>query len=555
MKKIDVRYRRGLKKRDSFVSLKEFIDGDICLDGRIAILYGLRRTGKTTLMEQAFNRDDSAFYLAEKGDTMKDVEDRIIDEMEKGNRVIFFDEITRISDIENCSGLPDIYAKYGMRIILTGTDSLVFNEVEDRLFDRAVRIQTTYIPFTEHCRVLGTRDIDDYISFGGLMRPGERIDRVVYDYESRMKYLDEAVSENIANSLKKDRSSNPLKKLSRNELTVIINKIVELHCGYISIETIRDRIYGTKMNHLIRDRLKDVEEMDVIRRYMPKRDRISSDFLKQINAGGEITSKIDDAMVRNLERMLYEMNLLSVIPEKLFYKVDEAWLSSPEGYASYIIQPAIRYYQLTKALEFIDTHPDMVQLSENTRDYLKRKLDEEIRGEMTEDIILYDTKKMLPSDRYLVLKPTFRIDGISAGEYDMLIYEKEMNRYWAFEIKHTSHPFIGCRDNVYIGQDKHLLNEDFRSVIQNMYGTRMEDCVLYNGSSFESPLGTLYLNISDFMIMLENSPSVEIAFKYLKKGLQKESFDMMHFEGDCEEIKASYEMNDAEAMAEEEFTN
>ncbi|MGN1104869.1 MAG: hypothetical protein ACI4QI_08380, partial [Candidatus Coproplasma sp.] len=40
----------GFEKRECFRQLKKFIDGDY--DGKICILYGLRRTGKTTVLYQ-----------------------------------------------------------------------------------------------------------------------------------------------------------------------------------------------------------------------------------------------------------------------------------------------------------------------------------------------------------------------------------------------------------------------------------------------------------------------------------------------------------------------
>ena len=44
---------KNYKKRDCYTSLKRFIDGDY--DGKICILYGLRRTGKTTLLFQSIS--------------------------------------------------------------------------------------------------------------------------------------------------------------------------------------------------------------------------------------------------------------------------------------------------------------------------------------------------------------------------------------------------------------------------------------------------------------------------------------------------------------------
>lgn len=54
--------------------------------------------------------------------------------------------------------------------ILSGTDYLGFLFTEDqRLYDRCILLHTTLIPYREFDRVLGIRDIDEYIRYGGTM--------------------------------------------------------------------------------------------------------------------------------------------------------------------------------------------------------------------------------------------------------------------------------------------------------------------------------------------------------------------------------------------------
>ena len=52
-----------------------------------------------------------------------------------------------------------------MKIVLSGTDSLGFwFALHQELYDRAVTIHTTFIPFREHSRLLGIDSIDEYIA-------------------------------------------------------------------------------------------------------------------------------------------------------------------------------------------------------------------------------------------------------------------------------------------------------------------------------------------------------------------------------------------------------
>lgn len=182
------------EKRDAYDSVMKFVESDLCREGNVAVIYGLRRTGKTTIMEQVMteNADKLTFRFleAEKDDTMDVLYSYLDDAVKECVDCVFVDEVTFISDfIDDSASLADIYAKQGLRIVLAGTDSLCFTFAEhSSLYDRTVHINTTYIPFEEHCRVLGTRDMDDYISYGGLMRKGAKPeDHIVYDIDSARK--------------------------------------------------------------------------------------------------------------------------------------------------------------------------------------------------------------------------------------------------------------------------------------------------------------------------------------------------------------------------------
>ena len=46
--------------------------------------------------------------------------------------------------------------------------------IHQELFDRAYLIHTTFVPFREYSRLLKIDDIDEYISYGGLLKSGEK---------------------------------------------------------------------------------------------------------------------------------------------------------------------------------------------------------------------------------------------------------------------------------------------------------------------------------------------------------------------------------------------
>lgn len=91
-----------------------------------------------------------------------------------GFRYVFIDEVTLLADfIEGAALFADVFASCGMKIVLSGTDSLgfVFSE-DEQLYDRAEMLHTTFIPYREFERVLGLNGIDEYIQYGGTMSMG-----------------------------------------------------------------------------------------------------------------------------------------------------------------------------------------------------------------------------------------------------------------------------------------------------------------------------------------------------------------------------------------------
>ena len=122
------------------------------------------------------------------------------EEQAKGKTVIFINEITKVSDfINNSSVLADCFAKAGVRIIISGMDSLSIAFAEDyELYDRVRKVNTTYISFAEYHTLFPLENIYDYIRYGGLFYKNEA-EKSTIEYENILSYLHDAVTINIAN--------------------------------------------------------------------------------------------------------------------------------------------------------------------------------------------------------------------------------------------------------------------------------------------------------------------------------------------------------------------
>ncbi len=256
------------KRRFAVDDIKKFIDAER-VDDTVLVLHGLRRTGKTTMMNQIIEdyRDSvkCAFLEIEKKDTMDNIYLKLMELRDEGVKIVCLDEITNAEDfIENSAVLADIFARDGMRIILAGTNSLSFNFADrDALFDRTFWIQTTHIPYAEHSYVLGTTDIDDYIRYGGLMERGKKVNEIFNKIEMK-RYLDSAVSDNIISSIKKDYRDNLLQDVPTKELKAIIAKMVELYSGSFKKEQIQNELKSVSLNVAL-DFLYKTEFKDIIK--------------------------------------------------------------------------------------------------------------------------------------------------------------------------------------------------------------------------------------------------------------------------------------------------
>ncbi|MCD8201987.1 MAG: AAA family ATPase [Clostridia bacterium] len=231
----------GLKRRDCFDNIRQYIHGTS--RGKVFILYGLRRTGKTTLMCQVIadmdeaDYDKTALIRVTSGDTLKDVDRDMRSLQLTGFKYVFIDEVTFLDEFIRCAEIfSDIFAASGMKVVLTGTDSLGFKIAsEERLFDRCFMLHTTFIPYKEFEEVLGVSGIDEYISRGGTMSvSGENYNGGYgnkLEDESAEIYVNTSIAVNIQNSLKNYEYGGRFRNLKdlykSGELTSAINRIVE----------------------------------------------------------------------------------------------------------------------------------------------------------------------------------------------------------------------------------------------------------------------------------------------------------------------------------------
>lgn len=222
------------KSRFCKKELLDFLKDDT--DLKVCGLYGLRRTGKSTLMYQTIQDigfDNCVYINCSNADNYIDLENEIEALEEK---YIFIDEITKIEDfISLSSSLAENYSD--KKITITGTDSasILFAKGSE-LYDRIHLIHTTYISYAEYNYLLG-KSLEDYIKYGGILTDGKTI---YNDEDSLEEYNNTAIISNICKSVKNGRNNIEYRRLSdllmSDSLEAAINKTIEIRAREFSLK-------------------------------------------------------------------------------------------------------------------------------------------------------------------------------------------------------------------------------------------------------------------------------------------------------------------------------
>ena len=492
---------RNWKERDCFKQLQKYLNSDTT--DQVCLIFGLRRTGKTTMLRQAVLKMTSkqaaktAYIKAKRTDTMASMNRDLEKLLELGYENVFIDEVTLMPDfIDSAALFSDIYAAQGMKIILSGTDSLGFwFALHQELYDRAVTIHTTFIPFREHSRLLGIDSIDEYIHYGGTLRAGEldfddknvnAEDASFRDDESTRKYIDTAICKNIQHSLSYCQDGGYFRHLQSlyeaGELTGAINRIIE------------------DMNHrfLIRILISKFQShdlgsaADILRRERnPKR---RSDILDRIDKEAATKRLMDSLEIRNLEDQSIGITNAHIEEIKEYLKAldlivdvpNETIIPSAEPLENIIFtQPGMRYCQAQALVHSLSKDKLFVSLSEQEKTMVSERILEEVRGRMMEDIVLLETSKSVKKHKR-VFKLIFAV-----GEYDMVIYDSKENTCECYEIKHSN--------QIVPAQTKYLVNEERLNQTSNRFGNISKRCVLYRGEDTVLENGIEYRNVEEYL--------------------------------------------------------
>lgn len=410
---------QGHEKRDCYTQLSSYLHGEG--GERVCIVAGLRRTGKTTMIRQAIldmepEEGKKVAYIKTTAADNMEVMSRDLKRLnQQGYRYVFIDEITLMDDfIDSAAILSDIYAAQGMRIVLTGTDSLAFGlALRQELFDRAITVRTTFIPFREYSRLLGVDKIDEYIRYGGTLRAGspdaegektgpKETFALFRDSQSTQEYIESAVCRNIQRSLaaSKDKSqfAGLRTLLETGELMGAVNRIMEdMNLNFLLLVASENPLFQDfriAVWNLRNERSREEQALGITKVHLMevKEALVALDLIvecpaESTKAGGEVIEKVIFA------------------------------------------QPGIRYSQIQTLVEEVMNGERLGQLSQADKKEFTERILQEVRGRMLEEMVLMETEKAL-SGRYQVFKMQ-----LATNEFDMVVYDTEENNCSLCEVR------------------------------------------------------------------------------------------------------------------------
>lgn len=482
---------RRYRRRECFRQLHDYIYGEP--QDRVLILYGLRRTGKTTMIRQIFAEmsdaelEKAAFIQITAKDTLADVNRdlRMLENL--GFCYVFLDEVTLMEDfIEGAALFSDVFAACGMKIALSGTDSLGFLFTEDeQLYDRCILLHTTFIPYREFERVLGIHGIDEYIRYGGTMSLGGVHYNETSTFASKKsadEYVDTAIARNIQHSLRCYQYEGHFRNLrdlyDRDELTSAINRVVEDMNHRFTLEVLtrdfKSHDLGISAQNLRRDRERPTDILDRID--LPAVTESLRQLL-EIRNRAEQTARLDEAHAAEIKAYLELLDLTQSIGVRFLPDVGR------ESERTVITQPGLRYAQADALIRSLLLDETFSALSLPERTAVQERILSEIRGRMLEDIVLLETRMANPGKQVFVLQ-------FPVGEFDMVVFDPDAGCCQIFEIKHSTEAVPQ--------QYRHLIDEEKCTQTEHRYGPITEKTVLYRGE--DRVVGEIrYRNVEEYL--------------------------------------------------------
>lgn len=489
--------------RDCYTKLQEYLHSN---SRKPCALFGLRRTGKTIMLYQLLaelDKDKTAYILMTPHNDMTDLITDLLRLQRAGVTTVLVDEITFASDFASSSSiLADYFTLGGIKLVLTGTDSLGFVLAQKRtLFDRLELIHTTYISYPEHKRLLST-SIDEYVKYGGTLLPENQTPfRSIVDANA---YKDSAIVDNIQHAfsvLDDDPQFYTALKDAyyAGALAGMINLIIDdvKHRFVTSIfrKEFKSSNLGAVYKKLL-ERLKN-SDMTVVKPLEflgTNKKSITEEYKRDLQVGRYVPSEQE---LLELQKYLFELDVLDK------YDIIDADFKTHQQII--FTQPGMQFATTEMLIDICKSTPEFSSLTITEQEFILRFLETNTLGHILEDIVISHTVQAYKKYNTDIF-PNFMVFQYSynLGEIDMVVVDTKQKCTHLYEIKHSSEAVAN--------QAKHLCNAEVCMQLARKYYPITSRNVLYLGKSdvryvynteftddSEKGVKVNYLNIEDYL--------------------------------------------------------
>ncbi|MBQ9537175.1 MAG: AAA family ATPase [Desulfovibrionaceae bacterium] len=431
-----------MSPREQLKLMHEFALNDVW---RVGILYGLQRTGKSILLCQwlqsiPYEEQSKTAYISVGSERMVSVYNDLRILLDNGYKYIAINEITECEDFTDLSApLANEFANYGMKLFITGDDSLaLWFAMCDELFDRHFTIHTTHISFAEWSSLKNSTNLDDYIRHGGLLhlKPtlGERkySAQLIWSEDNIENYFNSAIAKNIQHSILRYRQCisagllDPISEdvamqtaiyglfgnITRHEFINTLDVLSKIDNQSImnAIETIvAHDLHSFSSNFVAKNfKLVDIARTANSLKNINKNlyniiisivKTLHNDAEKLLDIQTKIGFKINLAQFIELEKYLRCLEVFAMRPCKAFLPKNPT-LDDLNRYhilndiihaQNIVVQPGLRFAQADIVRKLLKEQQEFLLLSNKDQTLIEHTYLNGVYGMMQEDIILYET--------------------------------------------------------------------------------------------------------------------------------------------------------------------
>ncbi len=480
-----------IKKNTSGYNHERYLVSDIMsfletsCKGKICALYGLRRTGKTVMMYHSIKRllnkgiNNIAFISLTENDSLATLYRGLESLIDKGIKYIFIDEITAVNGfVQSSALLADKYAKMGVHIVIAGTDSYIINIAgKNNLYDRMIRINTSYIGYKEYEYLNSNTSILEYIRIGGVL-PAD----IFYNEDKTKDYINTAISNNIINSLVRANNKKEYKHLLELVDRGLLKKAIEQAIEDSNNELTTSVITQSYINGTLGSAMQLLEAVFDIDSSLDT-EEVEDRIRYKLSIVKETRDEFSNEYIEELKDFLVEIGVIKMYSRYICTEKRTKRVEVP-----LFVQPGLRYNQTVALINSLCETSSFWDIPKNIREQLQQKIIEDVEGNLIEHEVILSELVKYAGKNIEVTQLSYE-----SKEVDMLIHND--TTLCIFEIKRNQ--------NDIDDQAKWLINAEINNCIEKLFGMKINKrIVLYLGEDKTKEINgkkVFYRNINNFL--------------------------------------------------------